>query len=344
MALTKKRVIILSVAFVLPLLVACAVSPVSAIVLLPVILAFTCALSFAAGAWVIAAAGVLYFAASVPLWGFHPFTSGAAVTIAVCALPATFCKRLKPVAFIGVTAAVGAVAVFGFLGIFAIAKGCSITTLITSSYGSLLGDPVLSAISRGMYKNLGEADLGHVPLLPNDEMYLADAVSYYASTVAKELEGATVWFVTGFGAFGGGICALGGFALSQACGQPTPCRGFTAVRDLRLGREYVFIAVLPALCFAFLAFYEPMVPVVITVVNLMVTLPGCLCGITLFYHIATLPRGKIRILTVVAFWLIAALLAFFYEWGMLVYGFVGLADSILNVRKLLDWALRPPEE
>ncbi|MDE7372625.1 MAG: hypothetical protein K2N18_01025, partial [Clostridia bacterium] len=231
--------------------------------------------------------------------------------------------------------------------VFALTFGASVADLIADTCENLTSDPIMFMLAKRHYGKLTVAKLGHEKLSVYDELYFSEVMSEYAKHVFAELDGNTLWYLSGYGVFAGGVAAVGAKAIAQNLGEAHLNRhsvqsdDFEQVRikDLRLSRTYLFAAVLPALAFAFLGFYEPMKGVVRAVVNVMVTLPTTLCGITLLYHSALRFYGKARILSVIVFWIIIIVSAVFYEWGMLIIGFIGLADVIINIRRCLDWAL-----
>ena len=155
-----------------------------------------------------------------------------------------------------------------------------------------------------------------------------------AEVVGWELDGNVLWYLSGFGAFCGGLACAGGCALTSARKEPIPLQ----MRHIRLGRRYLLEICLPVAVFAFAAFYPPLEPVVQAVVNLGITLPCTLTGLTLIYHTLMRLGGKARP-AIVGFWIAVAVAVVFYEWGMLILGFIGLADAIIDVRAMLDKAL-----
>lgn len=165
-------------------------------------------------------------------------------------------------------------------------------------------------------------------------------LSYTVTTALRiteeQIEEGVLWYVTGFGAFTGGAGCAGGIAAAHLLGA---YKDEPRIADMRLSRNYLAAAVVPALAFALLSFYEPMKPVTLTVMNVMVTLPTALCGVTLLYHSLARVRGKPKIAAIIGFWLIIAAAAVFWDYGLTILGFIGLADCVINVRKLLDWAL-----
>lgn len=294
-------------------------------------------ISLAAGAWVLPAASAVYAAASVCFSGADMLGITGAVLLCALSLPRMLRSKLPLWWEIALCAAVGVIAVCGTLGVFALATGRSVRGAIVAYYEKLAFDPLASALAKRHYGRLTAEQLGHTPFVPADELYVADTLKAYAAHVGSELEGNTLWYVTGFGAFAGGVSCAGSAAIAKCDGVlPVEPR----LRDLRLGKTYLAAAVAPALAFALLGFYEPMQPVTRTVVNLMITLPTCFCGITLLFHsLCRIPGKAGRITAQIVFWAAVAALALFFEWGLLVFGFLGLADCVLHVRKLLDWAL-----
>ncbi|MDE6398100.1 MAG: hypothetical protein K2L51_02155 [Clostridiales bacterium] len=294
-------------------------------------------ISLAAGAWVLPAAAAVYAAASVCFSGADMLGITGAVLLCALSLPRMLRKKLPLWWEIALCAAVGVIAVCGTLGVFALATGKSVRGAIVAYYEKLSFDPLASALAKRYYAECTAEQLGHAPFVPADELYVADTLAAYASHIGSELEGNTLWYVTGFGAFAGGVSCAGAAAIAKTDGVlPVEPR----LRDMRLGKTYLLAAVVPALAFALLGFYEPMQPVTRTVVNLMVTLPTCFCGITLLFHsLCRIPGRAGRIAAQIVFWAAVAALALFFEWGLLVFGFLGLADCVLHVRKLLDWAL-----
>lgn len=293
-------------------------------------------LSLAVGVWVLPVAAAVYFAASLLVSGMSIFATAGAVIIVALVLPRCLRKKLPLVWEIALCAGVGIVAVCGALGVYALASGTSVTDVIVANFADLTHDPVVWAVAKRHYRTLTAQVLGHAPYVSADELYATDVLTAYADSIGRELEDNLLWYLTGFGTFAGGLAGAGALAIAS-------CDGTVAVtpllRDVRFGKTYLLSAVLPALAFALLALYAPMRPVVRTVINVMVTLPTTLCGITLLFHSACRFGGKGRVAAIVVFWLLMAVAAFFYEWGMLILGFLGLADCVLNVRKMLDWAL-----
>ncbi len=334
-SLAKKIVFVIAGALAAALLCACVFMPSLSVPLLPVVCALLAYLSMCAGAWIFLPFAAAYCVAGFAAFGFCEFTVAGAVLLSALCVPVFFKRKLSPLVQTALCAGVGAFVVCAVFAVFAIAMRVSVSDVIRGAYEKLSRDPVVRLLSKRHYATLSQTELGHSPYSPADPLYLAEAISRYAEKVWRELDGTVLWYLSGFGAFAGGAGALGGFALSErVCGVTG-----APVRDWRLGRVYLLAAVLPALAFAFLAFYEPTVPVVIAVVNLAVTLPSSLCGITLLYHTLTRPKGKVKIATTALFWVLLAVAALFYEWGMLALGFIGLADCVADFRKLLDWAL-----
>lgn len=335
--MAKKSVYVIISALILPLLGVCVFSPGLSIPVLPAFCALLYFVSLRAGWWLFAPVAAVYFAAGTAVWGIHPFVTAGACVILLLTVPRLLRRKLNYAGEVALCAAAGFIAVCAVFGVWAAATRTGADGVIMNAYVRIEADPVVSALSRKLYRTVTSEQLGHVPYSVRDELYLTDAVSYYATSVWRELDGTVMWYLSGFGTFAGGVAALGGCAMYSCMYKdervPVP------VKDWRLGRGYVFAAVLPALAFAFLAFYEPMKPVAIAVVNVMVTLPCTMCGITLLYHSVSRINGKAGAWATVLFWTVTAVAAFFYEWGMLIIGFVGLADALINVRKLLDWAL-----
>ena len=332
-----KKIVTVLLGLTLPLLLAASiVSPSAGIVLLPVLCAMSYYFALHAGSWFFAVVSLPYLGIGFCVHGFNPFIVAGSAAVLCLTVPCLLHRKLPVWGEIAAGAAMCALAVCTVLGITALCRSGTITDVIVSQYAQSACDPVSVWAAKHVYARITETELGHAKLSAADKGYLSDVMAAYSAHVARELDGSLWWYLTGFGAFTGGVAVVGAFAVTR-CRKQDVCP--TAIGELRLGRNYLFAAVIPALCFAFLAFYEPMEQVVRTVVNLFVTLPTALCGITLLYHTLMRAKGKARIATAVAFWAIMGVAAFFYEWGMLILGFVGLADVILNVRKLLDWAL-----
>ncbi len=333
-SLAKKIVFTLAVTLSALLLCVCVFMPSLSVPLLPLVCALLAYASLRVGFWLFLPFAVGFCAVGLICFGFCEFTVAGAILLAALSVPMLFRRKLSPLAQTALCAAVGVFTVCAAFAVFALAMRQSVSDVIRGAYERLSRDPFLRFLSNRHYASL-KAESGQVAYSPADSEYLSAALASYGEKVWRELDGTVLWYLSGFGAFAGGAGATGGLALSErVCGVSG-----VPVREWRLGKIYLLAAVLPALAFAFLAFYEPTVPVVIAVVNIMITLPTSLCGITLLYHTLTRPNGKAKIATVALFWLIIAVAALFYEWGMLVLGFLGLADCVLNVRKLLDWAL-----
>lgn len=319
------------------LLAASAVAPSISVATVPAAAVLLYYLSVTVGLWVLPAGAALLAAAGAALHGAHVFPITGAAVLALLTVPRALRKKLPLVWELALCATAALAAVCVTLGVFALATGVSPTAAVADAYAKLADDPVLARLAARYYKTRTAEHLGHAPLIAADELYAAETLAVYASRVARELEGDFLWYLTGFGVFAGGLAGAGGLAAASADGTLALA---PRMREFRLGKTYLSGGALPALAFGLTAFYAPMRPVATAVINAMVTLPTALCGITLLYHTLGRFTGKAaRVTAMAVFWLSMAAAAVFYEWGMLVLGFLGLADCVLNVRKLLDWAL-----
>lgn len=332
--MAKKSVLFILGVITFALIAAVVLIPSLSVALVPAIcvLAYYFGYNLGAGIFVISAA--IIFSLSRALFEANAFSDASAVFVLSLALSRILRSKLNLFAEIALCAAVGTVAVCAYFGIYALVKGVSVTDLIVSEFSSLESDFVFSRLAQINYKKLTAEDLGHAPLLKNDELFLKEAASEYAHKIGRELEDNLLWYLTGFGAFAGGLSCVGASAIAE-------CRRNSTVKleDMRLGRAYFLGGILPALLFSLFTLYEPMRPIVRTVFNLFITLPTAFCGITLLYHTAARFSGKRKVIAVIVFWFVMTVSAIFYEWGLLILGFIGFADVVLNVRRLLDWAL-----
>lgn len=331
----KKSVTVIFYVLSAALAVLCVCTPGGSVALLPLLCVLLYFLSPGRKAWVLAAAAAVYAGAGTLFHGLSVTYVGGAAAIVVLALPAALKGKLPFWGEISLCAGVCAAAVCSVLGIWALACHCGITDVITGEIASLTADPLAGWLASREYAGMTEERLGHAHLSATDPGYAAESLEVLGRVVAWELDGNLLWYITGFGAFAGGLACAGDRALTAAFKRPQQIKP----RDIRLGRKYLLEIGVPVVVFAFTAFYEPMQPVVRTVVNLMITLPTALCGYTLLYHTLMRIGGKAKIAAVVAFWAVVALSAVFYEWALLIAGFVGLADAIIDVRALLDKAL-----
>lgn len=311
-------------------------SPSIGIICVPIMCAIAYFLGRTVRVWILPALAVAYFLAQVLVRGVTVFSVTGPVLLATLTVPCALHDRLPFTVELFLCAFVGLVSVFAITGGCALADGVSLRSEIVRAYQKLSFDPLAYALAKRCYRGMNAQTLGYTPLVPADTLYTADVMRVYAEEISKELEGYTLWYVSGFGTFAGGVACVGAMASAQNMHDSR----IPVLRDFRLSKLYLSGGVLPALVFAFLAFYPPMRPVVRSVVNVMITLPCTLCGITLVYHtVCRIPNKKARIAVQVLFYAVLAVSAFFYEWGLLVWGFIGLADCVLDVRKLLDWAL-----
>ncbi|MDE7395810.1 MAG: hypothetical protein K2M95_06805 [Clostridiales bacterium] len=318
------------------LLALCVFSPFLSIALFPVAVV----LLYYAGArtkwWLLLLAGALYAGAGLLFRGVNLFLlTGAVLTLSLGAV-AAFRKKLPPLAESAICAGVCLLVTCATVGVFALVFRTGLTNVITRAIAKCDTDPVTAFLSQRFYRKQTEESLGHLPLTKGDELYASEALTEYAHSIGRLLENETLWYVSGFGAFVGILSPFCTFAFLQA-GK----RGDVAVRveTLRLGHGYLKAVVLPVLVFSLLGFYEPLSSAVRTVFNVFITIPTAFCGISLLFYVAKLFHGKARIASIVVFWLLMATAAVFWEWGLIVLGFLGIADIIINVRKLLDWAL-----
>ncbi len=332
--MTKKIGGILSGVVTALLLVGCIAVPSLSVALLPAVCALLYYLSFFTGPWLFVAVAVPYSVPGLILHGANLFSIGGAVLLVSLTLPRLLRSRLSFAAEIGVAAAVAMVAVCVFAAVWAPCRGVSLEDAVPDAYAHADGDIAIVWCAEREYGRLGEEELGHPPLRAEDEQYEAEVLREYSYAVGRELDGYLLWYLSGFGAFCGGIAAVGAQAAAQCGRKGRPSR----VADFRLYRGYL-IVIAAALLFSVLGVMESLRPVTRTVFNLFITLPTALCGLTLLYHSLRRPPGKARIVTTVLFWVLAAAAALFYEWGLVILGFLGLADVILDVRKCLDWAL-----
>lgn len=314
------------------------ISPVTGVVLVPIICLIAYYLARRLGFWALALAAMPFVSAAVFAGGGNLlFAVAAGVTVSLIPVR-LFAKHIRGLwCETGICAAAAIVAVCAVIGFWALLHGVSVTDAITYAYETLTYDYAATWMAKAHYLKLTAEDLGRAPLSVKDEMFTVESMREFANFIGRELDGATLWYLTGFGAFTGGLSCLGAAAAANCDGGERT----ESISELRLSRTYLAAAVLPALAFMLFSLYEPMRPAVRTVVNLMITLPTAVCGITLLYHSLSRICGKPKIAAIIGFWLVIAVAALFYEWGLLILGFIGLADCIINVRRLLDWALSP---
>lgn len=313
------------------LAVICLFSPATSVVALPLVGAAVCFLGWR---WLPVAAASVYALVSALLYRGNSVALAGAVWLLSLCVPLC-CGKLSTWQRFAVAAGCGAAAVGAFFGLRALIAHTAVRDAIADAYASLSADPLVAFVSQRQYRKQTAETLGYAPLAATDAGYATDAARVFAARIGRELDGNALWYVSGYGAFASGTAT----AVAAALAQFARLENAPRMQDLRLGKNYLFAAVLPALAFMLFYFYEPMRPVVRTVVNLLITLPCALCGITLLYHSALRFRGGARIAALVVFWLLLAASVLFWEYGLLLLGFLGLADCIMNVRALLDWAL-----
>ncbi len=343
-----KKYVHLTLGLILPLLITVNVfSPALSVLTVPVMCVAAYYLGVCVKPWLIPLFALLNFVSSALISGFGLFSAGGSVVMLALTVPAIVRRRLTVWWEIALCAAVCLIAVCASVFVWALCEGLGASDCIAGAYEKLSSDPIVYALSKRHYSALTESELGHIKLSEYDELYTSEIMREYGKHLFSELEGNTLWYLTGYGVFAGGVAATGAKAFGESMNEvflnPSDTEkgicGQTQIKDLRLGKTYLLGAVLPALLFAFLAFYDPMREVVRTVVNVMITLPTTLCGITLLYHSALRFGGKAKIAALAVFWLIITASAVFYEWGMIIIGFIGLSDAVINIRRCLDWAL-----
>lgn len=313
------------------------ISPCVSVATVPAAGALTYFLSLTLGVWLLPATAAAYAIAGVCVRGACLFPIGGAAVVLSLTMPRALRKKLTLWQEILLCAAACLLATLAATGAFALEGGEGIRDAVIATYEDLGSDPIAFWLAKRHYRGLDAQTLGHAPYARADELYRADVMRAYAQAVGRETENHMLWYLSGFGVFTGGAVCAGAVSLAKCDGtlQTEP-----RMRDLRLGRQYLLGGVLPALAFALTALYDPMRDVATSVVNVMVTLPTALCGMTLVFHsLCRIPRKAGRTVAVACFWLVMAAAAFFYEWGLLVFGFLGLADCVLDVRRLLDWAM-----
>lgn len=314
----------------------CVCSPTLAVALVPLVCISVYFFGRRWGAWTPAVAAAVYVVAGILFRGVNALWIAGAALVLSLTVPLLCRRKLSLWAELGVCGGTGLFAVCAVFCVFALATEQSLFDVALSSCEKLATDPVFYALASHYYGKQTAESLGHIPLLATDPQYVTDVVATFVAHIGNEAEGYVLWYLTGYGVFASSVAC----AVTHAVAQCLPeYDGKVKMRDLRLGRTYVLAVFLPVIAVAFLAFYEPMQPAVRMLVNCAVTLPTSLCGITLLYHTLCRISGKGGIVARVAFWLVIAISLAFYDWALLVFGFVGLADAILNVRKLLDWAL-----
>lgn len=334
--MVKKSVTVFLYVLAAALTVLCVCMPSGSVALLPIVCMIGYYLSRKRGrAWILAVIACVYAGAGLLFHGVSLAYVGGAVLIAVLILPAVLNSRLLFWGEAALCAALGVVAVCATAGFWALATHGGITDVITKEIASFTADPLAGFFAAREYARISEEILGHAHLSVTDAGYSADALAVLAKVVGWELDGNLLWYLTGFGAFAGGLACAGGCALTSARKEPL----LLQMRHIRLGHKYLLEICLPVIVFAFAAFYEPLAPVVRAVVNVAVTLPTALCGLTLIYHTIMRLDGKAKIAAVVGFWAVVAVAAVFYEWALIILGFLGLADAIINVRALITQAL-----
>lgn len=311
-----------------------AVVPSLGVIFIPVAAVLSYCLSYLLGWWFLPAAAAVHFVLSVSLHRFDLFSVIGSVLLLALLAPRLLCGKLSLLAEIGVCAVVGIVAVCASFGFAALGSDKSAEELIPSYYASANSDPVICSVALRHYRSLDAEALGHEPLSSDSQNYGEEVLREYSDYVGRELDGNLLWYLSGFGAFAGGVAAFAGYALINAYGD----RRKGKIADLRLGRSYL-IVIAAVLLFSALSIFGYFGQATRTVFNIFVTIPTTLVGISVLYHSLSRPPGKIKIATLVLFWLLLATAALFYEWGLIIFGFLGLADIVLDIRKLLDWAL-----
>ena len=309
--------------------------------------------------WLLCVVGALYGGAGLLFVGVNLFLIGGAVLFFALALVAFLRDKCTPLKEQILCALVCLAVCVAVLGAFAIGWRTGLVNTVVKAVKQCDSDAYLAFLARRFYKKQTLESLGHTPLMPYDELYRTEVLSEYAHSIGQLLEDDVLWYATGYGTFIGILTPLCGLAIRQATkkndsllrgeGMLLDAGSLQAVgnepvlalrvEEQRLGRLYLKTVVLPVLVFSMLGFYEPMRVAVRPVFNVLITLPTTFCGITLLYHIAKLFRRKARVIAIVVFWLLMATAAVFWEWGLVILGFLGLGDAVLDMRKLLDWAL-----
>ena len=309
--------------------------------------------------WLLFVVGALYGGGGLLFVGVNLFLIGGAVLFFALGLVAALRDKCTPLGEQILCAGVCLVVCVAVVGVFALVWHTGFVNTVVRAIKQCDADPILAFLAKRFYKKQTAESLGHMPLVPQDELYAAEVLAEYAHSIGRLLEVDALWYITGYGTFVGILTPLGALAIRQAAKKNdsflraeallfgtgflqsdvgAPVLGLR-VEEQRLGHFYLKVVVLPVLVFSLFGFYEPMRVAVRPVFNVLITLPTTFCGITLLYHIAKLFKRKARVAAIIVFWLLMATAAVFWEWGLIILGFLGLGDAVLDMRKLLHWAL-----
>ena len=321
-----------------------AVVPLFAVILLPVALALLL--------WLYARHHVglpLWVCALYPLlaWPFGPNVLHVAVAVM---LPCGFAALAPTVGRYGPLAGASAgalgllVALLAVTGAFSLAHRCSPQEL-TYDCVIELPDPVIGLAATVYYDGLTDEQAGGKKPQKGTEAYDRAAREAYAAAVKQEADEQLYWYLSGIAVFGGLAAYLLLLPLLRRTQAdrtryaPTLRLPTTAVRDLRLPRSYLWVCLLPALAFSALSAIALLRPITRAVFNVLITLPCAFAGFTVLLHTCYRAQGRLRawVLTLLGVAVAAAMV--FYDWGLLVLSLLGLADCVLDLRKLLSWAL-----
>lgn len=256
-------------------------------------------------------------------------------------------SSLTLAAFIGLTLARGKNALRGFavsaaacvLGLALPVMGLSIG--LSRTPDKLVGDYVragennivVEAAAKIWYRG-AEID---GKLSPSDEGYLKDALAEYAAAAEREAADYLLYYLMGYAVLLGGVGYLGTIFAARLFRLkiPLPDEPFS---ELRLPRKYLLYVALPVLAFSFLGGIKTLRPMTATVFNAFLTVPCAFAGFTLLLAVCKLFHGRARTGLYIGTGLIAAVCAF-TSIGTFILSLLGFADVILNVRKMIDYAL-----
>ncbi len=193
------------------------------------------------------------------------------------------------------------------------------------------------------YSSDGSLDIVAKLLHPlySDEPYLNSHVSreILARFVQKETHTTLLWYACGYAVFTGGITFLLAKSETEKTKLSYLTNEYPRINEMRLNRQYVFIVFLPALVFCLFALIPEMKPITLAAFNVLVGIPCAFAGWTLLLHCFDRAKGKAFYVLRVTFIILSLASCVFYDVGFTAFMFLGFADSVLNVRKMLDYAL-----
>lgn len=153
------------------------------------------------------------------------------------------------------------------------------------------------------------------------------AVKYFADEVAKKADYLPYYIVL--------IITLSSFAavftlVKTDRGKPS---------EIRLNRKYILYVALPTLAVSVIGFYPPALPFTSAISLGILIIPSYACSVTLMLSVIerfSKKRWRIVLYITVSLIVVSSLT---FSPVMLVLSAVGFADALLDIRKLLDYAL-----